>query len=1109
MFGRDKKKKPNQPALDPKAILSERFVKALEIAKSVAMAAGIGGVGVVTLAAFIALAGAGDTAGLMELAKGLGINWASGIMLSLIEAVRKFKPRELATDGALLEAAAATQSQLTDTRLAALYEKLNLTETALKALATSAERNAFATELLERHIVTPAQLQAASARAAVVIQGDVINSTVLNVVGSNNQIVVNNHILNLTDEIGLYKQRLVTQLSGLPFALDKQATRDKELTLTGVFTPLIADMRGQAGQNRSNLPDDAGDELASFAPGRDTPRQTPTLLDQLNDHARAVVLGGPGSGKSTVLRVLALGLSSDEAVFRETWHHGGLLPIYVELRKLAEPLRALDERSCTAEQVLNVLVSFVKQRMQANGPDLAQHLNAWVHKHGAVWLLDGLDEVPDEWRVKVQVAIALLMEQFRAARVIVACRVNTYDSADPLRTRNGPQPTEFVVRPFSPDQQNDFVRRYYDEVRVRRSTSEDETARLKRSLLDEMGDKQYLRDMGGMPLLMMVIAQLHTTVGRLPTGLCALLDEAINFLMAEWEEQRLREDNESKPGDPNASLRLVHDLISAERDTVLSKLTKVAHQTYQRQSLDISENDLSVAFVELLAELRRRPTGTRLPDWLNAQHFVDYLKNRSGLLNDEGGSPRLFKYPHKIFHEYMTARWMQSKHLDLFKTLTANAEAFEWWRNVFEFVAIRPDAEKTERVVNALWPSSATLNSGMDRERLLLAAQIWRNKPVNDDTLAQIPDIAMQIQRVRGDLSSLMHSANAPVLKRAEAGRLLGNLWQSDFQPEVSGLAAMQFCIVPKGSFILGSKKGQDKSVFDDEENGQPFDVRYSYAMARYPISQAQYTEFVRDGGYSYAPFWAEAQRAGRWNESQGVRRDAYMGVDENGKSMWDSEWAVQQRAYGQPFDLPNHPVVGVCWWEALAYGRWLDARAHQEGWLSPAWRIDLPHEVHWEKAARGGQMMPTAPRVLALDQVESRFSTGISEIRNPNPARRYAMKADAENDKADSNLINFRDSNVNGTSGLGCFSEGASPVGCEDMNGNVWEWCRNKNEAYGNDYPTAVQLEGESARVVRGGSWGYNVGLVRCASRFRFEPAAHYNYFGFRVCVLPSTSGI
>ncbi len=178
---------------------------------------------------------------------------------------------------------------------------------------------------------------------------------------------------------------------------------------------------------------------------------------------------------------------------------------------------------------------------------------------------------------------------------------------------------------------------------------------------------------------------------------------------------------------------------------------------------------------------------------------------------------------------------------------------------------------------------------------------------------------------------------------------------------------------------------------------------------------------------------------------------------------------------------MANHPVVWVSWHEARAYCAWLTKVWRASGRISPDEEVRLPTEAEWEKAARGvdGRTYPWG-------------------------------------EAWDSGKCNTMESGVGDTSSVGMYPEGASPYGCLEMAGNVWEWT---TSLWGTDwqkpdfgYPYRVDdgredLEaGDSIlRVLRGGSFFYYQPDARCASRFGLDPDLRYRPCGFRVVVSPS----
>lgn len=266
---------------------------------------------------------------------------------------------------------------------------------------------------------------------------------------------------------------------------------------------------------------------------------------------------------------------------------------------------------------------------------------------------------------------------------------------------------------------------------------------------------------------------------------------------------------------------------------------------------------------------------------------------------------------------------------------------------------------------------------------------------------------------------------------------------------------------VPKGPFTMGSD-----DHYDDEKPRHEVEISYDYLISRYPITQAQYRVFVEAGGYTEQsrPYWTAAG----WQEKE------------------EKGW-TGPRQYGHPYEIANHPVVGVSWYEAVAFCRWLtgwqqargldltgDALANLSGLDNNPWVIRLPTEAEWEKAARGtdGRIYPWG------------------------------------NEDPDSNWLNYK-GEVGHTTAVGLYPRGVSPCGCMDMVGNVWEWCATR---YGKSYPydtsenewSTDYLENQSNRSRRGGAWLNVEDHCRAAYRFNDHPLCRDLNQGFRVVVSP-----
>ena len=146
------------------------------------------------------------------------------------------------------------------------------------------------------------------------------------------------------------------------------------------------------------------------------------------------------------------------------------------------------------------------------------------------------------------------------------------------------------------------------------------------------------------------------------------------------------------------------------------------------------------------------------------------------------------------------------------------------------------------------------------------------------------------------------------------------------FLPDDDRLGVVE---LPAGPFTMGSDPAVDPRAFENERwsagQAQGTVEVPAFAIGRYEVTVAQFRAFADASGGTLAP---ETLSGG-----------------------------------------PDHPVGAVSWPDALAYARWLDATLRDwpgtpprlREWLAAGWRITLPSEAEWEKAARGtdGRVFP------------------------------------------------------------------------------------------------------------------------------------------------------
>ena len=209
------------------------------------------------------------------------------------------------------------------------------------------------------------------------------------------------------------------------------------------------------------------------------------------------------------------------------------------------------------------------------------------------------------------------------------------------------------------------------------------------------------------------------------------------------------------------------------------------------------------------------------------------------------------------------------------------------------------------------------------------------------------------------------------------------------------------------GWFLMGSRAGKD------DEHPQHKVWVDAFLIDRYEVTNAQYEKFMKATGHEAPEYWDD-----------------------------------------EKYNKFNHPVVGVSWFDAVAYAKWAGKR--------------LPTEAEWEKAARGGLVDKHYPWGDSISHDNANYGTGGRD--------RWEH-----------------------TSPVGSFPP--NEYGLYDMAGNVEEWCA---DWYDKDYYRSSPERNPkgpntgSWRVLRGGSWGGNTSLSRCAYRF-YAPSISNYFIGFR----------
>lgn len=276
----------------------------------------------------------------------------------------------------------------------------------------------------------------------------------------------------------------------------------------------------------------------------------------------------------------------------------------------------------------------------------------------------------------------------------------------------------------------------------------------------------------------------------------------------------------------------------------------------------------------------------------------------------------------------------------------------------------------------------------------------------------------------------------------------------------VEATIAFDWVTIPAGKFWMGSNKARDSLAFDNELPRRKVDLP-TYRIARYPVTVAQFEQFVKATNYKTT---AE-QRGSAWNYQKG--KDEWDWVEIKG-----AFWAHPLGPDSHVQDKANHPVICVSWDDATAFCRWVTTILRAAG---QGIEVRLPSEAEWEKAARASSL-PDGSRSETV--------------------RIYPWG----NEAPDKERCNFN-MNEGDTTPVDRYHKSKSFYDVLDMAGNVWEWTSSLYEKYPyNSEDGQEDPAGGGRRVVRGGSFRNPQGSVRSACRVYVDADLRYFDVGFRV---------
>ena len=382
-----------------------------------------------------------------------------------------------------------------------------------------------------------------------------------------------------------------------------------------------------------------------------------TSLWSMDDMARRLVLlGDPGSGKSTACRALMY------------WHardRDRPAPFLITMRDTFSVVPP--ERS-----IVGAIEHITETFFQTRPP--RGYVEDLLSKGQALIIFDGLDELPNVAARATSSIIEAFCREFPEAHVVVTSRPAGYAlaSLDPTQFRH------FKLEEFSQDQIVQYLEKL---LALDAGLTGDE---LQDRIENWLSASEALADIRSNPLFLSFASQLYKKTGQVPTDLTGLILKMSDLLLHQWDLSR---GVGPRSGGTNLALR-----------NLRSMLGYLAFYMLQKNLNEITES-------ELIRQLNYFILGS-LAAPVDAREFIDVVRDRSLILSEVGMTPdgdSVYMFRHQTFMEFFAGSYIASNpgpiSADVF---IAERLSNPQWRSTLNFALALADRDIAEQLLHGV-----------------------------------------------------------------------------------------------------------------------------------------------------------------------------------------------------------------------------------------------------------------------------------------------------------------------------------------------------------------------------------------------------------------------
>lgn len=624
-----------------------------------------------------------------------------------------------------------------------------------------------------------------------------------------------------------------------------------------------------------------------------------TLREGVDKYPCIILLGDPGSGKTTATENLAFQFAAE----------GAWLPLPLRLSEFGPGL--------TVEEFIVQGWAGPEQAGHWGALELASNLEGYLEEGRVFMLFDGLNEMPHEgYKERVQ-ALRRFIDKWSAKgnRFLVTCRVLDYDDELSGLQRVEVQPlNDEQIKAFLENELPEtwqvlwnFIISGFQQVKILPINENQIYAFLEKELLidtwqtmeDILTEDHHrslthysslvthhsLLELARNPYMLTMMIDIFIEDKQLGQNRAELMTRFTQILM-KWAKEKCPRDE------------------WLDADIQCEALSTLAFEAQARSGFGTTIKT-EQAKVVMPQQVQLDPNWPPLPSppdqvltLAASTNIIEMPVDRSSV-----------RFYHQLLQEYFAAREMLKRnHASL-----TELWRWPWLEEEMPPIGKRKYYEPLPPPPTNGWEETTILAVELAGENQLIESLI----PINPILAARcLYETQVEVdeairQAVIETLLSTIAQPEVALRVRIAAAEILGYLGD----PRLGEMVT-----VSAGRFLMGDDEGEIR------ERPQHELYLPAYRIGKYPVTTAEHKRFIEAGGYQDKRWWTEAG----W-EMKEKRISTY--------------WLHTR------FNKPNQPVVGVSWNEAVAYCRWLTA---EKGQL-----YRLPTEAEWEKAARGVEGRP------------------------------------------------------------------------------------------------------------------------------------------------------